>query len=118
LHRFINQFKILDFLVFVLLLAAGVFLCIKTVSPKGSVVRVEADEKQYEYSLEQNGTFQVQGALGYTTFTIENGRVHIVDSACPNKTCVEQGWTSPIVCLPNKVIITIEDYGEFDAVCE
>ena len=65
--------------------------------------------------------YTVEGELGPTTFEIKDGRVHITDSACPNKTCVAQGWHSPLVCLPNKVIITVKSEGgevEFDAISE
>ena len=113
-----SNLKILDLLVFFVILAAGVFLTVKAVSKKGSVVCVNADGQEYEYSMSKNGTFTVEGMIGPTTFEIKDGKVRITDSCCPNKTCVEQGWTSPIVCLPNKVIIRIIDYGEFDAVVQ
>ena len=39
---------------------------------------------------------------------IKDGRVRITDSPCPNKTCISQGWHNPLVCLPNKVMISVE----------
>jgi hypothetical protein len=35
------------------------------------------------------------------------------DSPCPDKLCVQQGWTDrgAIICLPNKVVISL---GEGD----
>lgn len=110
--------KISDILIVTALLISGIFLTKKSLTQKGSVVFVEANGKKYEYSLSRNGTYSVQGAAGETVFAVTDGKVRILESACPNKNCVQQGWTSPIVCLPNKVIITIEDYGEFDAVSE
>ena len=55
---------------------------------------------------------------------LKNGKVRIVDSACPNKDCIRQGVGGTLVCLPNDVIITIENAdsetdgakGKFDAV--
>ena len=44
--------------------------------------------------------------------------MRIIDSPCPNKTCVAQGWHNPLVCLPNKVMITIESDGGAGAVVE
>ena len=63
---------------------------------------------KYEYSAELDGTYTVAGELGETTFEIKDGRVRITDSPCPNKTCISQGWHNPLVCLPNKVMITVE----------
>lgn len=108
----------LDPIIFTLILFLAIFLIKISLSQKSNKVLVKANEKNYEYTLDQEGIFQVEGALGYTTFEIKNHAVRIIDSPCPNKNCVHQGWASPLVCLPNKVIITIENYGEFDAISE
>ncbi len=111
-------FRPLDFVIFATVLIFAIFSIKKSLSTAGDKILVEADGHSYEYSLNQDGIYSVEGALGTTTFEIKNKVVHIVDSPCPNKTCVNQGWTSPLVCLPNKVIITVENYGEFDAISE
>ena len=100
------------------IIGLGLFLTLKSFSQKGSVVKVNADGRHYEYSAKQNGIYTVAGPLGNTSFEIKDGRVRITDSPCPNKTCVNQGWHSPLVCLPNNVIITLEAQGEFDAIAE
>lgn len=110
--------KFLDIFVFIFILFLGFFLTFKTISNSGSSVIVDANGNRYEYSLEKDGIYSVQGALGLTTFEIKNGVVHILDSACPNKTCVAQGWSSSIICLPNKVIIQIVNDGEIDAISQ
>lgn len=114
----------LDFLIFVLVLICGVLFTVRGAVRKGSRVVVNAAGVKYEYSASKNGTYTVDGELGPTTFEIKDGRVRIVDSPCPNKTCVAQGWHNPLVCLPNKVMITVESEagteggGEFDAISE
>ena len=114
----------LDFLIFVLVLICGVLFTVRGAVRKGSRVIVNAAGVKYEYSASKNGTYTVDGELGPTTFEIKDGRVRIVDSPCPNKTCVAQGWHNPLVCLPNKVMITVESEadaeggGEFDAISE
>ena len=115
-----------DILIIILIAAAGIFLIVRGLGQKGSRVVVNAAGVKYEYSASQNGTYKVPGELGPTTFEIKDGRVRIIDSPCPNKTCIAQGWHNPLVCLPNKVIITVEDEGgkgakkggEFDAISE
>lgn len=118
-------FRPLDILIFLLILALGVVLTVRSVTgQKGGRVCVNANGVHYEYSVSADGVYTVEGELGPTTFEIKDGRVRITDSPCPNKTCVAQGWHSPLVCLPNKVMITVEKEtgteggGEFDAISE
>lgn len=113
-----KKLRPLDFCFALIISGLGIFLTIKSISHKGSIVTVKVDGKRYEYSAKQDGIYKVSGALGITTFEIKDGRVRIIDSPCPNKTCINQGWHSPLVCLPNNVIITLEDEGGFDAIAE
>lgn len=108
----------LDFIFSAAVLILGIFLTVKNISQKGSVVKVNANGNHYEYSADKDGIYKVEGPLGITTFEIKNSRVRIIDSPCQNKTCINQGWHSPLVCLPNNVIITLEAEGEFDAISE
>lgn len=117
--------KPLDILIFSAALFISAALIKKSFAFKGSRVIVQADGKRYEYSATANGVYKVQGTLGFTAFEIKDRRVHITDSPCQNKICVNQGWSSPLVCLPNNVIITLEDEnpedkgeGAFDAVSQ
>ena len=112
--------RLLDILIFTGVLFAGILLTIKNMSKKGSVVEVNANGTKYEYSAKKDGLYAVLGELGLTTFEIKEGKVRITDSPCPNKTCINQGWHSPLVCLPNNVIITLkdEDEGGFDGISE
>ena len=122
------RFKPLDILIIFLVVAGGVFFTVRGAVRKGSRVSVNANGVHYEYAATANGVYKVAGELGETTFEIKDGRVRIIDSPCPNKTCVAQGWHNPLVCLPNKVMITVEGEGragagveqggEFDAISE
>ncbi len=107
-----------DFVIFALVITTGIILTIKGTKNSGSVVQVNAAGVEYEFSSEKNGVYTVDGECGPTTFEIKNGKVHIIDSACPNKNCINQGWKTPLVCLPNNVIITLTEQGEFDGLSE
>ena len=115
-----SSLRPLDFVFFCLLVAAGIFLTVSSFSKNGAKVRVLANGELYEYSAETDGTYSVEGVLGETTFEIKGGKVHIIDSPCKNKICVNQGWSSPLVCLPNNVTITLEDSsnGDYDAISQ
>ena len=107
-----------DLLFIITFLTLGIFMTAKNISQNGNVIKVNTGEEVYEYSAKPDGIYKVKGLIGITTFEIKDGRVRIIDSPCPNKTCINQGWHSPLVCLPNNVIITIENEGEFDALSE
>lgn len=112
-----KKIRLLDLAVISLFIVLGVFLTAKNLFHTGAKVHVRADNTEYEYSAKADGIYKVQGALGITTFEIKDGKIRIIDSPCPNKICVHQGWDSPLVCLPNNVIISLEDEeGEYDAV--
>lgn len=58
----------------------------------------------------------------YNTIEVKHNSIRIIDANCPNKLCVKSGWISKpgeiIVCLPFKLIITInaESKGNIDGV--
>ena len=101
-------FKPLDFVILALVIAAAVFAFWCARAKKNSRILVQANGRQFVYSLEKDGVYEVEGLLGKTVFEIKNRRVHIIDSACPNKTCVSMGYRDLLVCLPNGVIIQTE----------
>lgn len=57
-------------------------------------------------------TLQLEGAVS-NTVEVDAGRIRVVSATCPDQICVRQGWISngvaPIVCLPNNVVIQIEN---------
>jgi len=50
---------------------------------------------------------------GFNELEIEHGQIRMLSSDCPDGTCIRQGWRSggilPIVCLPNRVVVTFDD---------
>lgn len=80
-----------------------------------AVIVILVDGVEFEaYPLYQAGRdefIDVQGVNGITRVHLQDGRVCVVESACPDKICVQTGWISnsagPIACLPNRVIIKI-----------
>lgn len=113
-----KHFKFGDILIFLLILAAAIFSLKNAFSKKGDKVSIQANGVSYEYSLRKDGIYQIPGSLGSTTVEIKNERIRIIDSPCPNKTCIKQGWGTTLVCLPNNVIISTERAGGFDAIAE
>ena len=57
-------------------------------------------------------TFRVEGENGWNTVSIKNGEIYVIEASCPDKICVKHGPLHseflPIVCLPNKMEITLK----------
>ena len=76
----------------------------------GSVAVVEIEgEVVREYPLSKDGTFSLNG--GTNVLVIENGEAYLTYSQCPDHTCEKTGKIryvgQTIICLPNKLSITI-----------
>ena len=100
---------LLSFLIFTLTRRSGAYA---TVSVKGEVVA--------EYPLDVNGTFPLND--GTNILVIEDGVAYFNHSDCPDHRCEKTGKVrfvgERIICLPNKVIVTItgESEGSVDLV--
>jgi hypothetical protein len=108
-------------LVILTLLSLSGILIVKTLYPEGNRVTIEVKgRKVYLLSLVDDRMVTVEGPLGKTTIQVKGGRVRVVDSPCPEKICIRQGWikSGVIVCLPNRVVVTVGkgDHGEIDAI--
>lgn len=95
----------------ILLVSVLTLLVVKLNKKEGSVVVVEIDGvKVSEYSLFLNGEYSLNG--GTNILVIENGVAYLNYSSCPDHTCEKTGKIKyvgqSIICLPNKVSITIK----------
>jgi hypothetical protein len=87
------------------------FVFVKKLIPAGDAVIIEVNgKKAYQLSIGEDRIVDVRGAQGITRVEIKDQRVRVVDSECPQKICVRQGWIrqGAIICLPNRVVVTIE----------
>lgn len=101
---------------FVALLCLGIWLFISNVSSPSKVVGIYKDgslvEKIDLNSVTGEREITLSGDLGDNVILVSNGRIEMKSADCPDKICVEHGElkssSSPIVCLPNKVVIKFE----------
>ena len=98
-------------------------LLIHQVVSQAQTVRIEVDGKPvYILPIDRNNAVSVEGPLGKTEIEIKDRKVRITESPCNNKLCIRQGWTQhgTIICLPNRILVTIEDQppqsGTVDAI--
>ena len=70
-----------------------------------------------------DNSFIIPGKKGSSnTITIKDHDIFVSDAGCPDKLCVKQGSAVsshiPVICLPNKLIIVVENStegGDLDA---
>jgi len=97
-----------------ILLSFSGILFIKEVLPKGCEVQIEVNGRLvYVLPIEDNRIVSVKGPEGRTVIEIKDHRLRVTESPCHNKLCIKQGWieSGAIVCLPNRVLITIGNRG-------
>ncbi len=94
----------------IILLCVSGFIFVKRAFPQGKDVRIEVDGKTvYRLPLNADKIVRVDGLNGATVVEIRDRKVSITESACPNKTCIHNGWIDrgAIVCLPNRVVVIV-----------
>lgn len=59
-----------------------------------------------------NESFTIESEHGWNLVCVENGKIFVREASCPDKICVNHGPLHseflPIVCLPNKLEISLK----------
>lgn len=105
------------FISIVLLVTIGLFFSTSNIA---KAINVEDSQAVFTYKdkeirridMTENGLYTIQGELGDVVVEIKDGQIRIAEEISPRNYCSLQGWVSksntPIVCLPNKVVVIIE----------
>ena len=107
-------------------LAAGLavlslfLLGLKFIQPPGGEVDVYVDNELIDsISLDSDNEYEYIGELGAVKVLAKEGKVRVIESNCPLKSCIRQGAVSrqgeTIVCVPNKFLLVVTE-GESRAV--
>lgn len=102
-----------------LLLSIIVLLVINLTRKEGAYVEVTIDgEVTATYPLAINGEFTLNG--GTNKLTIKDGAAYMSYSSCPDHVCENTGKVrhvgQTIVCLPNKLTVTVKGERTDDSV--
>ena len=118
----LSFFRPLDVAVFTVFCAVAVcsVLAVRTRRTGTPLLVVNTPGGEFVYPLGKNRELTVAGALGDSVLVIQDGRAFFKDSPCPNKVCVQSvalqhdgDWSA---CLPNQVILHVENKAEQAAV--
>lgn len=84
-----------------------------TTSDQVVAVVYSYDKEVLRIDLKVDKTYTVKGALGDVFIEVASGRVRVEKETSPYHLCSIQGWVQyaniPIVCLPNHIVIIIEN---------
>lgn len=123
-------FRARDYVTFATLVLLGVILFVVTAvraqNTRGEVAVITVDGDVFgTYSLDEPQTISITDENGEVTNTavISDGEIYMDDADCPDKLCVKQGTIHgagrSIICLPNRVVISVEGGGsDYDSIAE
>ena len=102
----------------VALLAAAAALWVHFHHPNAAVANIYLDGECIR-SIDLNKVtepeiFTVTGEIGTNTIQVAPGRIRVSNAGCPDQVCVHMRCLTsqggmPIVCLPNKLVISLDD---------
>lgn len=100
---------ILLLFIILMLLVSRIML---TQGSSGYALVTKDNKELIRLPLDTDATYPIEGTNSeYNLLHIENGSAYITDASCPDKICEKKGHISHtgemIVCLPNKVVISI-----------
>ena len=76
--------------------------------------------KEIPLTDSENYEFTVNCPDGYNLIKVEDGKICVKESDCPDKTCVKTGFTDssfmPVICMPHRLEIVIKDGTQADGV--
>lgn len=86
---------------------------------EGSNILITVDGEEYgTYSLFEEQTITIGEGDNENIIVIKDGKAYMKEASCPDQLCVDQNEISfdkeSIICLPNKVVITVISDVESD----
>lgn len=86
-----------------------------------AVIYVNGYEYMSVYLSEENlyKEYTIETEYGVNTLFVSDEGICVIDSNCPDKTCINTGFTNnpikPVICMPNRLEIVIEG-SDYDGV--
>lgn len=108
------------FISFLVLFCVGVCIAVyKGGAVDGSNITITIDGAEYgSYSLLEEQTITIEQDGHINIIEIKDGEAFMKEASCPDQLCVDQNEISydkeSIICLPNKVVITVSSDMESD----
>lgn len=110
-----NDIKLVLFLILIVL----VFFLIKIFNnSKAKYANVYYNDKLIEtISLDIDGIYTVDGYNGEVVMEVKDNKIRVIEETSKRNLCSKQGYGDVIICLPNKIVIKVENSdSELDGV--
>lgn len=116
-----NDIKLVIILLIFVLSIFGIMFLFRSKNEKKALVYYEDKlVLTIDLSLPGEEIYEVDGQLGKVTIQKTDEQIRVKEENSPNHICSRQGYISEsyevLVCLPNKVVIKIEDKEQVDTV--
>lgn len=123
LHQDLVSMNKHDIILCISLIFIGLFIygIIYLTNSEGSKAIVYYENKEVlSVDLSINNKYTVTGYNGDVNLEVIDGKIRVTDEISPLHLCSHQGFISKsyesIICLPNKVVVKIEDSDEIDTI--
>lgn len=110
-----NDIKLILILCFVLI----IFFLFKSFSDNAKrVAKVYYNDELIEtISLDKDIVYKVDGYNGEVILEVKDNKIRVIEETSKRNLCSKQGYGDVIICLPNKIVIKVEnDDNELDGV--
>ncbi len=113
LNRY-DKWMVAFILVSSLVLYGTMELFVRASTSNQTVAVVSYQEKEVlRIDMSKNASYVVQGTLGEVSIEVLDQQIRVEKETSPYHLCSIQGWVKyanvPIVCLPNQIVILIEN---------
>lgn len=109
----------------VLIVVGSIFVLFKINEKKNDLNALVYYEDDLVLTIDLNKSeqiYEVNGYNGIVYISAGDGRVKVEDEDSPLHLCSKQGYISKsyetIVCLPNKIVVKVDNISDIDAVVE
>lgn len=92
----------------------------KTENRQAVIIVDGAEYARYKLSPNFSEIIEIDTQFGYNKLEIDCGKIRMLDASCEDKIDVKMGTiekvNETIICLPNRVLVTIQGQSEVDMV--
>ena len=102
-----NDIKLVLILLFIIL----AFFTYKSINnSKDKIAKVYYNDKLIKtISLNEDNIYTVEGYNGEVVIEVKNNKIRVIEETSEKNLCSKQGYGDVIVCLPNKIVIKVEN---------
>lgn len=109
---------ILLFSILAVLCLLSSFFLLRNQEPQDHAMITSDGIEIMELDLSVDGTYTIPYGEEWNVVTVRNGKIAVTSASCSSQDCVKHGYSNsgaPIVCLPNRMVITFTAQKTHDA---